>query len=613
MSRALALDSALALPGSAAAAVAWRAQGKLYVTVVVKATFAFASDAPMRLTKPQPIVWAEVHHANNPGRSILYTTDLAPALARADVLFTGSAHAVQAGAPVRSLPVRLALFSGGRPILDKRLLVQDPEGVTRLPLVYERTAIGPNVGSNPFGLASTEGVAGVVDPARPGHPAGFGPIGCSWPSRKHLLGSISRQMLDKPIAEIPDGFAWAYFQAAPADQQVDLLRGDEWILLEGLHPSLPFFRTRLPEAKGAARIHGLAAFGVPEGQGLDLVADTLRIEGDEQLATVVWRGSFPVAGEEALSAVRVVAGVAVGGEPLPWVDPVRAAARAAAPHHTHSATGGETLALTPEVQEEVSRRPVLGFGPRRTPVTPVTPGAGETIALSPELHEEVSRRPAHGFQPGAAALDTRSGKGPQGPAPSTGTLAFGLSEAPVERKDALPFHEGAAGGSRSQPQRHEVVDEATSALDLDLALASVLPFEEPTRGPKRAPPVDEEDGLDMATVRIRVADLKKLPKPAPPVDEEDGVDMSTLRIRVGDLKLPAPEPEPEPLTPRAPPPAVAAPPAPPPAPPSPEREPWAPAPPPALAPPPPPAPALTPPAASDTWKQGLYGRFGNKR
>jgi hypothetical protein len=598
MNRGLAPDSALALPGSAAAAVAWRAQGTLHVTVIVKATFAFASDAPMRRTEPQPILRAEVHHDNSVARSVRFTTDLAPALARADVLFTGSAYAphvphVPHGAPVRSMPVRLAIFAGGRPILDKRLLVQDPGGLTRMPVVYERTGLGANATENPFGLLSTDGVASIVDPARPERPAGFGPIGRSWPVRRRLLGDTPRQVLEGPVAEIPDGFVWAYFQAAPLDQQTEDLRGDEWIILEGLHPSQPLFRTCLPGAQGAARIHGLAAFGVPEGQGLQLYADTLRIEGDEQRCTVVCRGSFPIAGEDALAAVRIVAGVAVGGEALPWFEPPRVHPGAHAQAVQHGAP------------------PAFG-----------TAASGrDTIALSPEADEEARRRSALGFRPGPAA--------PQWPPPapaqalSTGTLAIGAIDAASLR--ALPFPEAAAG----RPAAQTLYDEATSlGPDAPVAWAPALPFQPPAqaslaaqeRADRREIPAPPPTGtlalgmLGMEGIAPRADVLPfvppRAPEPAPPPPPSERE--PSTPPPASERKPSAPPPASERDLPTLPPPRAI--PAPETAPEPAGAGPWAPAPPTPAAPAPqPPAPAPTPPAASTTWKKGLYGRFGVKR
>jgi len=35
------------------------------------------------------------------------------------------------------------------------------------------------------------------------------------------------------IPELPGDFGWAYFNAAPEDQRIDFLHGDEWVGFEG--------------------------------------------------------------------------------------------------------------------------------------------------------------------------------------------------------------------------------------------------------------------------------------------------------------------------------------------------------------------------------------------
>jgi hypothetical protein len=308
---ALARDAVTPLPGTTAAALAWREQGRLHVTVIAKATFAFAPGASMARAEPQEIVRAEIHHRNNPARSVRLTSDLVPRLARADVVFTGHAFAPP-GRPARILPVRIAVFDGLRPLLEKRLLVEDAVPFERMPIVYERAVAGLDAHDNPL---ATGGEPNIVDPVRPDNPGGFGPISRGWPVRRRLLGATPRNVLDLPIAEIPDGFDWSYFQAAPDDQRTDLLRGDEWILLEGLHPTEAVLRTGLPGARGQALIHGASASGVPEGQILELRADTLRIDGDEQRCTLVFRQSFAITGEAGLPALRLLVAVTIAGEP----------------------------------------------------------------------------------------------------------------------------------------------------------------------------------------------------------------------------------------------------------------------------------------------------------
>jgi len=169
-------DAIFPLPGSAAALVAWRGAGRLYLTVIAKATFAFAPDAEMSRTAPQELITAEVHHEKNPARSVRFTTDLAPYLPRADVLFTGHAYA-QGLEPAPRLPLRLALVAGDRSVLDKTIEARNPAGLRSLPVVYERTHGGMDVPENPVGTQDPT----LVDPPRPGHPAGFGPIARAWP------------------------------------------------------------------------------------------------------------------------------------------------------------------------------------------------------------------------------------------------------------------------------------------------------------------------------------------------------------------------------------------------------------------------------------------------
>src|SRR5262245_48546585 len=145
------LRSVLPESTTATAVVAWRFEGRLNVTVIAKATFAFAPNAPMTRTEPQEIIRSDVHYGNNPARSVRFTSDLALYLARTDVLFTGHAHAPQ-GSPTQDWPLRVSIFDDDRLLLDKRLLVRAPRGFERMPVVYERSTRGIDGQENPFGL-----------------------------------------------------------------------------------------------------------------------------------------------------------------------------------------------------------------------------------------------------------------------------------------------------------------------------------------------------------------------------------------------------------------------------------------------------------------------------
>lgn len=445
------------LRGAAATAIPWRSKGELHVTVIAKASFAFAPDAEMPRVEPQAILRAEVHLADNPAKSVRFTSDLAPFRGRVDVLFTGSAHAPGGGA-ARSLPVRLALVRGNETILDKRLLIQDSGGFQRMPVTYERALRGPTGLENPLGVAESPT---IIDPARPDRPAGFGPIARAWPVRKRLLGSTPLKALDSALLDIPDGFDWTYFQAAPADQRVDVLRGDEWIVLEGLHPTQSPLRTRLPGVRGVARVHGLAAFGVPDGQALELAADTLRIDGDEQRCTLVFRRSFPITSEAALAALQVVAGVEIAGEALSsedWPDPRALGAEPPSAAPDDQTSPGATLRL----DEDTPASP----RPRRESLA-------STLAIPPDLADAPPQKPALPFE-----------AAPSGNAPSP----YAVASSPRERSPHVP-----TGTLALPPEPAGSLESAPLSAPAAEAPADVSPWAK-----HQGPLVAEPDGVDAA-------------------------------------------------------------------------------------------------------------------
>ncbi len=340
-------DAAVPVGGVSVAVLAWRFHGALRVTAIAKATFAFALDAPMVPIPPQPVIRAEVHHGKSPARSVRLTTDLAPYLNHADVLLTGHAHAPR-GEVVEVLPVRFGIFDGQRAVLDKTVNVRQRGGVRQVPLVYERAYGGAGWADNPLGVgADGSGEPSVIDPADERRRAGFGPIGQAWPERERLLGRLDRRALEGPgVIDLPDDLDWECFQAAPADQRVPFLRGDEWLLMEGMHPRHARYRVSLPGARGLGLVYGLGPWGVAEGQLLALHADTLRIDADEEHCTITFRGTFPVANEAALSAVRVVMGVETPGKPVRWPVPAPATpARAESPESAEMAISSRDIEL----------------------------------------------------------------------------------------------------------------------------------------------------------------------------------------------------------------------------------------------------------------------------
>jgi hypothetical protein len=316
-----------ALGPAAAETVLWQMGGRLHVTVVVKASFAFTVDAAMVRLDPEDILRAEIHHNKNPMRSVRFTGDLAPFQPLCDVVLTGHACA-PAGTTVEALSARLVLFRD-EPLLDKTLHVRgDAQGAEtvpfeRIPLMFERSFGGIGWEQNPLGVGAGTAISAkspnVFDPVEPTRVAGFGPISRGWPMRKRLLGTADRKALDRPIAEIPIDFDWTYYQAALPDQRTGYLTGSEWVILDGMNPAHEHIQSYLPGARAFARIYGVADGG--SGHVLPLSADLLRIDTDALTCSVTWRGSFPVQGEGALGAVTIVAGVESDGHPILWPAP----------------------------------------------------------------------------------------------------------------------------------------------------------------------------------------------------------------------------------------------------------------------------------------------------
>ncbi|AUX29285.1 MULTISPECIES: DUF2169 domain-containing protein [Sorangium] len=274
------------------ATLVWGLRGQRYVTAVVKATFGLVAEGAMALGEPDPIVPGEVPDPSGVG--LRSAGDLAPYLGEVDVLLTG--HAEVPPTVAGEIQVRLAVVQEGALRLDRCVTLD---------------------GSAP----GSEGQRRVrVD--------GTGPLSRRWPRREALLGAVDPRRLEGVALEVPDGLDWGYFQAAPPEQRMERLLGDEWVVLGGIVAQRPRLRTQLPGARGVARLYRREERAPREGAALSLRADTLLIDADRRCCSVVWRG-YAAVGDEDLEALRVVAGVELPGEALPWVDPFAQEAREA--------------------------------------------------------------------------------------------------------------------------------------------------------------------------------------------------------------------------------------------------------------------------------------------
>lgn len=332
----------VAAPGQGARSVGARAlvfrhAGRLHVTVMAKVALDLVQDRAMRIAESAPPFFDG--DVLDPAGFAVAATDARPLLRRADVTFIGQACSPSAS-PARRMLVRLAIvrplapngpLEGGIPLIDKSLGIIGqrfataaqpnpfPTPFVRTPITYAHALGGPNDPQNPVGTGREADAAGMlrlpsVVPAGEGGmqgiPLGFGPIAKHWPARARL--GVEPHL--DAITDLADDLDFELFQSAPLDQRVDLLRGDEWIYLENLHPRFPKVVTRLPALASEARVESEG--GVV--QRLPLRIDGLRILGDEGRAEITCSGAFAVEDEQALVRLSLSAAVTANGEAPAW-------------------------------------------------------------------------------------------------------------------------------------------------------------------------------------------------------------------------------------------------------------------------------------------------------
>ena len=317
-----------------------------HLVVAVKGTFAFPEkgDEPSLAEEQLPLVEAD-SFTGEPGLSApVHEADYAPRKPRCDVLLNGSAYApggkpateVQVGLKVGAL-VKTFKVVGDRVwrASDLKIGASSPEPFTVMPITYDRAFGGtdsahpdPAMHSafmpNPVGrgyhkeltaefvdgtpLPNTEEVKrAVTAPDEAYRPMSFGPVGRGWEPRYKLGGTYDDTWLDEVFPFLPADFDDAYFQAAPADQQMDTPKGGEEVALLNLTPE---GRTsfRLPNVEVP-----VVFFRKHEGRNdTRAVLDTLLFEPDQRRFMLTWRTSLPLK-RNMFEVTQVLVGRKAGG------------------------------------------------------------------------------------------------------------------------------------------------------------------------------------------------------------------------------------------------------------------------------------------------------------
>jgi hypothetical protein len=292
-----------------AGALLWEPEaGQSSLTVLVKGTFALA-PGELRLAAAQDRLAEERHLEDSALASLYWPGDFAPVKRKVDVTLVGHAYA-PSGRPVEELTARLTvgdLVKAVRVTGDRLWSASPapgaPQPFTRMPLRYERAALSAD---NPVGLDRNA-------PPHPGTPAApnlervsgagwpcFGPVSPQWRVRRRVLDEasmfwaygVARAPRDgvPPLGPAPPRFDFAFFNAAPPDQQIDLLRPGAPLVLENLHPAHPRLEARVPAMR--PQVFRLPPPGAGRARVEEIIVrcDSLWIDTDRGVLVLTWRG-----------------------------------------------------------------------------------------------------------------------------------------------------------------------------------------------------------------------------------------------------------------------------------------------------------------------------------
>lgn len=309
----------------------WHRDGDAFLTLIVKATFAYGATGEAWLVEPEPLS-LEIAEEAVPepllrrGARTARATELAPNLRRAGLSVLGFACA-PSGTMARHIELRLAVSRGDDTLVDKRLVVvgdrqsEDafPDPFDALPIVDELCFGGPGDPENPRGVGAgpdPSTLPNVLPFDRSARFASFGPL----PAKKTSALFTS---LDEPVTEIRADADWEAFQTAPADQRLvgarEFFAGDERLVMQGMDREAPVVDVKLPRVRALAR-------WTRTGRGaraLELRADCLVVDTEARRVSLTWRGQIPAPAdpdENVRAAVALAFGDATEAEAAAWPD-----------------------------------------------------------------------------------------------------------------------------------------------------------------------------------------------------------------------------------------------------------------------------------------------------
>jgi hypothetical protein len=307
------------------------------LTLIVRGTFKIRPDAPAKAKAEadQKPPQGDEQHMDDLGRSLAYASDLVPVKPRGEVLVNAVCH-VPDGRPRPSheVSIQVGPIQKSLHVTGVRIFVVDTFGRAQvgrtspfvtMPLRWELAFGGMSFAANPLGrgiepvpddngtpvpyLPNIEYAnSRMTDPKDRPLPAGLGPIAPSWEPRNKQQGTRDQRwaMFRAPLP--PKDFSPAFYNAAPADQQLKerYFRGDEPIVMTGLHRELQKYTTALPGKRLRVFVwvdnkeEVAKTPEAPDGRfvEVEMSLDTVHIDMEKEELVLVWRRPVQVKSRE---------------------------------------------------------------------------------------------------------------------------------------------------------------------------------------------------------------------------------------------------------------------------------------------------------------------------
>jgi uncharacterized protein YjbI with pentapeptide repeats len=281
--------------------------------------------APGVLADEPELLAGDVFEEDNETKPLRYASDFVPVKPKADVLLIATAHAPNKQ-PVERLDVTLRVGKLSKSLrvfgrrtwktgLLRRSGVATRESFVSLPLTYAHAVGGPKSKHNPIGIGlEGEEMPRIEEPYDTGSkpridltPVGFGPVPAAWEPRASKIGTYDKKWHKERWPWYANDLDLTYFNAAPADQQVDgYLRGDEAVEFENLHSKHETYKSRLPGRRLRLFVNIRTAEGL-EFREVPVKLDTLWIDLNEEKGVLVWRGATEVRAPKMREVEHVLA------------------------------------------------------------------------------------------------------------------------------------------------------------------------------------------------------------------------------------------------------------------------------------------------------------------